>query len=371
MNPQTLKLLYPDLFRQKYAKKEESSGEERWVTIGGQKDEEGKRKGGFPVLIGSDGEIKASAVGGLHGKNVSEVKGHFDAKKQGKQEPEKQEEEKPATANLPQNPAEPPTPAKLSDTAARIQKLAQQHGKPPEEVLNQMGIEGRQRDSILKELGAGQDDDFQLQQQSAKGQPKFKHELTDAGAGNTKQQAMFDTRKGTPGQGEMFDTDYEIQDKEQQQKHAEGSGLDTPAELKRKQALGETLKGKEPIDSLASHISTPLGVTPERIKEYFKHMQEFDRKAEAGEIRGAREDRHPEHSHAGRMTDILDSGQLQIRERIREWANKQGVPLHEVYDMILGRSPRQKYSRRTSPAVLRRMYPHFFRQHIPRPVDES
>lgn len=359
MNPQALKLLYPHLFRQRYAKKkEEPSGEDRWITIGGKEGEKGKHEGGFPVLIGSDGEIKESRVGGLHGKKVGEVKGHFDQQKQGKQEPEKKEEPaKPAEkqpaksdplANVPQSVQDKVKIAldrlhgikKSVETAARaggryeadawknlkmpqgyqedpdgtiakFRQLAQKNGIDADAAIEALGgipdlkpskaaqqwldnaderhssvadadhaerlkqasqIEAK---AAAKPKPADTDDDFQLKQESAKGKPKFKHELTDAGAGNTKQGQMFDTRQTTPGQGEMFSTDYEIPDKEQQQKHAEGSGLDTPAELKRKQALGESLKGKE-----ESKEQLPEHVSPHELSKMDKKLAQLKAKME-------------------------------------------------------------------------------------------
>lgn len=96
-NPHYLMILYPDLFRKsRYAKDEDGT---HWITIGGKAADGKKHKGGFPVLIGSDGKIVASAAGGLHGKHVSEVKSHFDEKRKGGKAEEKHAEpEKPADA---------------------------------------------------------------------------------------------------------------------------------------------------------------------------------------------------------------------------------------------------------------------------------
>jgi hypothetical protein len=49
-----------------------------WITIGGHEEGGAKHKGGFPVLVGSDGTIKKGGPPGIVGKKVSEVKSHFD-----------------------------------------------------------------------------------------------------------------------------------------------------------------------------------------------------------------------------------------------------------------------------------------------------
>ena len=61
---------------------DEAAPFDEWITIGGKERQgQGKHHGGFPVEIDSQGTIKQSRVGGLQGKNVKDVKGHFDKKR--------------------------------------------------------------------------------------------------------------------------------------------------------------------------------------------------------------------------------------------------------------------------------------------------
>ena len=55
-----------------------ADGDERWITLGGSAKDGKSHVGGFPAKIDGEGNIVASRVGGLQGKNVKDVKGHFD-----------------------------------------------------------------------------------------------------------------------------------------------------------------------------------------------------------------------------------------------------------------------------------------------------
>lgn len=78
---------FPHLFRYAKDSNKDSDQDLRWITLGGKEEDDKKHKGGFPVQIKGNGEIVNSRVGGLQGKNVSEVKGHFDQQKDKKAPP--------------------------------------------------------------------------------------------------------------------------------------------------------------------------------------------------------------------------------------------------------------------------------------------
>lgn len=85
---------------------------ERWVTLGGKPnaDKGTKHSGGFPALIDEKGNIKASAAGGLQGKHVSEVKGHFDEAKKSPKIADKPVDNLSKNARLNSSEAEKPKP---------------------------------------------------------------------------------------------------------------------------------------------------------------------------------------------------------------------------------------------------------------------
>jgi hypothetical protein len=92
------------------------------------------------------------------------------------------------------------------------------------------------------------------------------------------------------------------------------------------------------VTQLLDFLAAGIGVTRERIAEYVNRMREFHGLVDAGKpVLIARGDRHPEHSYAGRLTDILSDGQLQIRARIEVWVVRHGLPLYAVYDQLLDR----------------------------------
>jgi hypothetical protein len=53
-------------------------GEGQWITLGGSSGDSGDHVGGFPAFIRGDGTIVVGGPASLRGKNVSEVKEHFD-----------------------------------------------------------------------------------------------------------------------------------------------------------------------------------------------------------------------------------------------------------------------------------------------------
>jgi predicted double-glycine peptidase len=124
---------------------EDASG--KWITIGGREEGEKKHVGGFPAKIGADGTIEASRVGGLQGKNVKDVKAHFDEQRGGKK-PETVEDVDQRWKKIDALPAG--ERGKAIDAAT--EKSSQATAKMVEDVL-QMRREG-------KEVPAGVFDDF-------------------------------------------------------------------------------------------------------------------------------------------------------------------------------------------------------------------
>ena len=120
----------------------------KWITIGGSADPETgeKHKGGFAVLISSDGTIIKGGPKELRGKKVHEVKDHFNKQRSGTKDegkeadkaPEKKEEPAKSASDIREG--EKPDEAKqISDTAFEhaghkfnIKKVPKPFGKPGE-----------------------------------------------------------------------------------------------------------------------------------------------------------------------------------------------------------------------------------------------